>query len=164
MKNLVAIAVFAFISSSAFAQSNEIKQNNDKWQFENGTQPLFILDDKVITKDDLSSPNLDPTKIARIEVVKAKEAMEKYGEQGKNGVVIITSKEKITIHLDGPPRNFPEPLYVVDGKIMTLADFKIVGLGPDDIESIQVLKNKDATDQYGEKAKDGVILITTKKH
>ena len=36
-------------------------------------------------------------------------------------------------------------------------------LDPQCIESIAVLKDADATDIYGEKGKNGVILITTKK-
>src|SRR6478736_7063528 len=128
MEKLVVFAVFVLATSSSFAQSNEIKQNNEQWQFNNGMQPLFILDDKIITKDDLNSPNLDPTKIARIQVIKDKDAIEQYGEQGKNGVVIITSKEKIwnekvnqTIQFDAHPHHsVPEPLYVLDGKIITL--------------------------------------------
>jgi TonB-dependent SusC/RagA subfamily outer membrane receptor len=33
----------------------------------------------------------------------------------------------------------------------------------DDVESINVLKDKAAVTMYGEKGKDGVIVITTKK-
>jgi TonB family protein len=35
-------------------------------------------------------------------------------------------------------------------------------INPDNIESVNVLKNESATAQYGEKGKNGVILITTK--
>src|SRR6478736_8225463 len=144
MKKLVVFAVFVLATSSSFAQSNEIKQNNEQWQFNNGMQPLFILDDKIIKKDDLNSPNLDPTKIASIQVIRDKDAIEKYGEQGKNGVVIITSKERENQILNTPI----EPLYVLDGKVIIQADFKINGLEPNDIESIQVLKGQNAIDQY----------------
>jgi TonB family protein len=51
-----------------------------------------------------------------------------------------------------------EPLYIVDGKITN----KINQVSPQDIESIDVLKDKSATALYGNKRKNGVILITTK--
>ncbi|PUZ25100.1 hypothetical protein DCC81_12385 [Chitinophaga parva] len=54
-----------------------------------------------------------------------------------------------------------EPLYIVDGKP---ADTKALsGLSPDNIQSIDVLKDAGATAIYGPRAKYGVILITTKK-
>ena len=37
------------------------------------------------------------------------------------------------------------------------------GIDPKTIEKMDVLKDKAATDTYGEKAKNGVIIITTKK-
>jgi TonB family protein len=61
---------------------------------------------------------------------------------------------------DGPP-----PLYVVDGNVTSEAE--VEKIYPDSIGSIIVLKDKSAidkpaTDKFGEKAKDGVIEITTK--
>ena len=54
------------------------------------------------------------------------------------------------------------PLYVIDGK-MVANDVDMKNLDLNSIESISVLKNKNATDLYGEKAANGVIFITTKK-
>lgn len=52
------------------------------------------------------------------------------------------------------------PLYVVDGVIMgtTVRDFS-----PNDIESLQVLKDASAAAIYGSRAANGVIIITTKQ-
>jgi TonB family protein len=52
-----------------------------------------------------------------------------------------------------------EPLVSVDGVIK---DIEAEKLDPETIGSIVVLKDKSATDKYGEKGKDGVIEITTK--
>ncbi len=54
-----------------------------------------------------------------------------------------------------------DPLYIVDGKIVSDADFKKIS--PDNILSINVLKNESAAAAYGEKGKNGVIIITMKK-
>lgn len=51
------------------------------------------------------------------------------------------------------------PLYVVDGFVG--ADFS--SINPDDIESLQVLKDASATAIYGSRGANGVIIITTKK-
>ena len=50
------------------------------------------------------------------------------------------------------------PLYVIDGVVRTISDFN-----PEDIESMEVLKDASATAIYGARANNGVILITTKK-
>jgi len=67
-----------------------------------------------------------------------------------------------------------DPLYVVDGMPFNAKMLTPLGsiygdsspfsyLNPDDIESIDVLKDADATSIYGSRAANGAILITTKK-
>lgn len=53
-----------------------------------------------------------------------------------------------------------EPLYLVDGKEASKKEVK--KLSPNQIESINVFKGKEATKKYGRKAKNGVVEITTK--
>ena len=53
-----------------------------------------------------------------------------------------------------------DPLYIVDGTPITGG---IEQLNPNDIESMQVLKDASAASIYGARANNGVILITTKK-
>ncbi len=54
-----------------------------------------------------------------------------------------------------------DPLYVVDG--VPLQDATNVHLNPNDIESIQVLKDPSTASIYGSRANNGVIIVTTKK-
>lgn len=66
-----------------------------------------------------------------------------------------------------------EPLYVIDGIPATSGDYSPGGLGsrtnaladlnPNDIESIEVLKDAAAAAIYGSRGANGVVLITTKK-
>lgn len=64
-----------------------------------------------------------------------------------------------------------EPLYVVDGIPITTASLSnqggstnsIVDINPQDIESIEILKDASAAAIYGSRASNGVVLITTKK-
>lgn len=52
-----------------------------------------------------------------------------------------------------------EPYYVVDG----VPGISLAMIAPDDIESIDVLRDASATAIYGSKAANGVIIVTTKR-
>lgn len=52
-----------------------------------------------------------------------------------------------------------EPYYVVDG----VPGVSLALVAPEDIESIDVLRDATATAIYGSKAANGVIIVTTKK-
>lgn len=54
-----------------------------------------------------------------------------------------------------------ELLYIVDGQEVSPSIMKAVS--PSRIEAITVLKDKNATEKYGEKGKNGVVLVTLKK-
>ncbi len=53
-----------------------------------------------------------------------------------------------------------EPLYVIDG---AFSNSGLSSLNPNDIESIEVLKDGAAAAIYGSRAANGVVLITTKR-
>ena len=54
-----------------------------------------------------------------------------------------------------------DPLYIVDG--VPVQDSYVNWLNPDDIESIQVLKDASAASIYGSRASNGVVIIETTK-
>lgn len=64
-----------------------------------------------------------------------------------------------------------QPLYVIDGIPITSSDQSsttaptnpIADLNPNDIESLEILKDASAAAIYGARASNGVVLITTKK-
>ncbi|HEY2379237.1 MAG TPA: SusC/RagA family TonB-linked outer membrane protein [Gemmatimonadaceae bacterium] len=55
-----------------------------------------------------------------------------------------------------------DPLYIVDG--IPVQDSYVNWLNPEDITSIQVLKDASAASIYGSRASNGVIVIETTKH
>jgi TonB-linked SusC/RagA family outer membrane protein len=55
--------------------------------------------------------------------------------------------------------NNNNPLYVIDG----VQSGSITGINPNDIESMQVLKDAASSSIYGVRASNGVIVVTTKK-
>ncbi|AXP81834.1 BlaR1 peptidase M56 [Mariniflexile rhizosphaerae] len=143
-------------------------------------QPLFIVDGKEISKEDMNV--LDPNHIKKIDVLKGENATRLFGDKGKEGVILITTKKdkredhlivkkpfdsiskrknsskhttKHTIKLSG------EALYIIDGKEEKEEVFEKIH--PDKIASVNVLKGDHAIKKYGEKGKHGVIEITTKK-
>lgn len=98
--------------------------------------------------------------------------------------VVVEIRGKNTIN----PNAITDPLYVIDGIPMTtlnasaltgnspmsmgavqggytntLGENPLLSINPRDIESIDVLKDGDATAIYGSRAANGVILITTKR-
>lgn len=105
-----------------------------------------------------------------VSVVNAKELVANPGSnvesllQGKaSGVTVGTSGVPgagASIRIRGfTTFNQNEPLYVVDGaRVGNISD-----LNPNDIESLQVLKDASSAAAYGAAAANGVIIITTKK-
>ena len=73
-----------------------------------------------------------------------------------------TGREKVTIgRANSSTRGGSDPLIVVDGKIISSKEFR--ELDSDSIHKIDLLKDAFATTIYGEKAKNGVILLYMKK-
>ena len=57
-----------------------------------GKEPLYLIDGKEITREEMN--NISPETIDKVEVLKGDSATEKYGDKGKYGVVLITTKKK----------------------------------------------------------------------
>ncbi|MDB5115241.1 MAG: hypothetical protein JWQ79_733, partial [Mucilaginibacter sp.] len=74
------------------------------------------------------------------------------GRPGSNAVIRIRGQGSIFAGSD--------PLIVVDGIQITTAAYN--GINPDDIESVNVLKDASATAIYGSRGSNGVIIVTTK--
>ena len=86
--------------------------------------------------------------------------------KGKSSTLKRTSYHGYSFSLNGAEnssvvvrnRDSSQPLIVVDG----VKRKNIDEIDPKAIKSLSVIKNKRAIDEYGEEAKDGVIIITTK--
>jgi TonB family protein len=153
------------------------------------SQPgLVIVDGKEIPRTELGK--IDPLLIESISILKNESAISLYGKKAKDGVVLITLKSRQTqdnqntgtatniqvvgyatnqsaqqttggIVVRGRSMSGAAPLYVIDGVVSE--NQKPEDINPTTIQSISILKNESATSLYGEKAKDGVVIITTKK-
>ncbi|MVZ65901.1 SusC/RagA family TonB-linked outer membrane protein [Sphingobacterium sp. DK4209] len=86
--------------------------------------------------------------------------------QGKAAGVVVTQNSKapggsISIRIRGVNSisSTNEPLYVIDG----FPSNNGVNINPDDIASMEILKDASATAIYGSRGANGVVLITTKR-
>jgi TonB-dependent SusC/RagA subfamily outer membrane receptor len=100
MKKALLILVFASLGLSAFSQNEPSKikliqpSSQEKNVINESNQPLMILDGKILEgQNDNNLNKIDPNDIASIDVIKDKNAVAAYGEKGKNGVILITSKK-----------------------------------------------------------------------
>jgi TonB-dependent SusC/RagA subfamily outer membrane receptor len=73
------------------------------------------------------------------------------GQPGRPAQIIIRGQNGF---------NSPTPLYVVDGNYIGQQN---PNLNPDDIASIEILKDASAAAQYGAQASNGVVVITTRR-
>ncbi|MFT4804694.1 MAG: TonB-linked SusC/RagA family outer membrane protein [Psychroserpens sp.] len=90
--------------------------------------------------------------------------------QGKIAGVNVTASsgepgagQDIVIRGIGSLRSGTSPLYVVDGFPLNNTGNPLTFINPQDIASIDVLKDASAAAIYGSRAANGVIVITTKK-
>lgn len=77
------------------------------------------------------------------------------GQPGEEANIVIRGSNTISDVADG------NPLYVIDG--FATEDANASSINPNDIESIDVLKDASATAIYGARGANGVIIITTKR-
>ena len=144
-----------------------------------GKTPLILVDGEKV--EDLS--DLPQSGIKDIKVYKADEAIDIFGITGKDGVMIINTQEDpnsggtqntLTIKSFGNNGGnmistvikksgslVSNPLIIVDGEEKDGTYFR--DLKQENVQSIEVLKDEAMTKKYGDKGKNGVIVITTKK-
>lgn len=156
-------------------------------------EPLIIIDgNKQYLRGTNPLKDMNPNNIESINILKDSAAMRKYQFDGSAGVIEITTKNSQAgfynkaidtghIILNGkikpgfrsthPPkviiRNLlqkdldpkAKPMYVVDGE--EVQDIK--NLDPGTIAAVSVIKDAAGKSSYGDKGRNGVVIITTIK-
>ena len=125
-------------------------------------EELVVIGYGTVRKSDLTG---SVASVAEEEITKAATSDPLQALQGRAaGVSIITAtgspsaSAQIKIRGTGTTNN-TDPLFVVDGFPMNDIDF----LSPNDISSIEILKDASATAIYGSRGANGVVMITTKQ-
>lgn len=135
---------------------------------------LIVVDEEVLGLGLDLLEDIAPGDIEKINILKGEKAVEKYGERAKKGVAEVTTKS-ISLYINGEDKaeiygatelkagseKEGDPYFVIDGKPYKRS--KLKGIDPNNIQSINVLKGETALEKYGDKGKNGVIEITTKK-
>lgn len=144
-KNLDEVMVIAYGNSTKrFSTGNVSKVTSRELDMQPVADPLMALQGRV--------PGLEIT--------------QNSGVPGRNVNVTLRGQNSIA--------QGSNPFYIVDGvpwlanslsQVATSigAQSPFVSINPQDIESIEILKDADATSIYGSRGANGVILITTKK-
>ena len=79
----------------------------------------------------------------------------------KDGIIINSSDTVIANKVKTNIENFEKPIYMINGK--ELSEFEINKIDSKNIEKMEAYKGEKATMRYGERAKNGAIVITLKK-
>jgi TonB-linked SusC/RagA family outer membrane protein len=117
---------------------------------ENITAAQTTVTDKEFNKGAIVSPGqLIAGKAAGVQVTAAS------GRPGDGPRIRVRAGSTLSANAD--------PLYVVDGIPLDSNNANLNTINPSEIESFTILKDASATAIYGNRASNGVILITTKK-
>ena len=150
-----------FVQKNVSIRYHDLNQEQKK--------PLVVLDGVPMGKD-FKIESIDPQNIRSITVLKDDSAKEKYGDAAADGVIEVSTKtdtlarRSVSIRYrslndeEGKPA---APLYVIDGKLKG-KDFDLGTIDPQNIDSMEILKEDKAVELYGPDAKNGVVVIKTK--
>ncbi|MFN8251261.1 MAG: N-acetylmuramoyl-L-alanine amidase [Ferruginibacter sp.] len=113
---------------------------------------LVVIDGRESGTGEMALAKVNTENIDHIYVLKNEKALEKYGTKGANGVIeIYTKNEK------GLPGNV---LYVVDDAVRSKEYLN--SISPEEIKTINVIRDETGIKKYGEQAKNGVVEVITK--
>ncbi|MBS1320834.1 MAG: TonB-dependent receptor plug domain-containing protein [Parabacteroides sp.] len=170
-----------------FSKDAEDRMRNIKQRVEM-YRNLILIDNEVATYEELDK--VSPENIHSFSMSpkdKSEEILTKYNASDKQGVILVVTKGAIAsgkikeddvkvvgygrlsdrlpgdvkIRIRDGQIGKEKPLIIIDG-VEQIKDDAIDKLNPNIIESISVLKDESSVKLYGERGKDGVILITTK--
>ena len=170
-----------------FSKDAEDRMRNIKQRVEM-SRNLILIDNEVATYEELDK--VSPENIHSFSMSpkdKSEEILTKYNASDKQGVISVVTKGAIAsgkikeddvkvvgygrfsdrlpgdvkIRIRDGQIGKEKPLIIIDG-VEQIKDDAIDKLNPNIIESISVLKDESSVKLYGERGKDGVILITTK--
>ena len=116
--------------------------------------PLIVVNGKI---SNIKLDSLDPNAIESLTVSKSQAAKDAYGILAENGVISIITKDYVKS--DSQKDQPSKPLVLVDGEVYTNS---LDSINIQEIESVNVIKNKSATAPYGKAGENGIIMITTK--
>ncbi|UOG74884.1 hypothetical protein MTX78_22560 [Hymenobacter tibetensis] len=127
---------------------------------------LYFVDGVQSTKEAVEQLTQDPNAVATMNVLKGEQATSQFGKAAAAGVIVITTKANensaavVAFNKQfSPTMNTADALILIDGKEANEATLK--QLPASSIKEMKVLRGAAAEQQYGARARNGVILVTT---
>ena len=178
MKNGFLI-VLGFLTLSTFSQSYLLSdKSSDKNRIVDfikksikeqkiSENPVIVVDEKILTSNELNTFNFSDEEIVSITIATKEQAILEilYGEQSKNGVIMIVTKhyqktidEIASKEIENDSENV---LYLLDGKKITKKE--VSKIETHKIKSVNVIKNSSEIAKYTSDSYEGVIIINLKK-
>ena len=159
------VLVFSFIGMQTIEMPVGARRTFDITMLED-TQALdevVVVGYGTVKKSDLTG---SVGVVGAEELLKAPVANALQGLKGKVAGVNVflnsgspSSSPRVLIRGLGTINSSSQPLYVVDGVVMENIEF----LNPNDIESMEVLKDASSTAIYGARGANGVVMVSTKR-
>lgn len=139
---------------------HSIKEASKKGQLT--TKPIVVVDGTPYRyHKELKNNRLPLSKddIAQLDIVKKEVGVGIYGEEAKSGIMLVTTKKGASekTHAKDDSKVF----VLLGERQISLEEMKEIN--PTDVESIDVIKNKEAIKQYTSGDYDGVVIIHLKK-
>lgn len=153
VRPLVAIATIVTIAGCASARGTPPVDPHDQVQIGYDSQERSSITGSVgsVTAEDLAGQ-----KVTRVEeMIEGRFA----------GVHVVRTANGLSLRIRGVSTflGSTEPLIVIDGMPLHGGGNALVGINPNDIARIDILKDAGATAIYGSRGANGVVLITTKR-
>jgi hypothetical protein len=185
-QNMNAVNIRNTSSNKNNSTEVQIRSNNSFENSNNQDNALLIIDgvEKGKVKD--ISKFVQNDQIKEVHVFKGEEAIKQFGDKGINGVIVVDTKDvevsvntrqkistsnSVVVNVDSVVNDQQkneeqtESLLIIDGKeigVQKNIDVEKM-IEPNTVKKVSVFKGEEAIKKYGQKAKNGVIEITTNK-
>ncbi|KQB99437.1 TonB-dependent receptor plug domain-containing protein [Pedobacter sp. Hv1] len=161
----IVVAAFALIGCGPGPSTSRIVSTPKLYTF--SSDIMVALEGKVLNS--FKNNTKDIQNIKGLRILKRPPPITDYDNIGKNSIIVspikqkenadTTQKKNTSIQLRGTSSQINSPLYIVDDELVD----SINAIDPNKIQNITILRNASAFALYGDSAKNGVIIITTKK-
>jgi hypothetical protein len=172
MKHLLVI-IFGFLTCNGFSQEYLLSdENSDKTMIADFIEksilegkikknPVIVVNESVLNNEELNKLNFYKSDILELNLIEMDNSkmVDIYGNQSLNGILLIETKpakEKPVKSLSNS-----KVLYLLNETQITEAELKKID--PNNIETIDVIKDKKEITKYTSETYDGVIIINLKK-
>jgi len=125
-------------------------------------KPIIVLDGKPYRYDfELKNQRLQIARndIKSIDILKDDVGTRIYGDFAKDGVLIVTTKKGS----DNKPRSLDDSKVLIMLEDRVISKSEMEAIDPNDIQAIDIYKDRETVRKYTSEEYDGVVIIHLKK-